>query len=212
MARGDEWGLTKSEAAVFRRLRTPEKIQDFLDQLPINFETTGRTYFSPRRVLREGRAHCLEGALLAAAALWRGGGPPLLLDLETTLADEPHVVALFRRGGHWGAISKTNHASLRYRDPIYRTVRELALSYFHEYFVNRTGAKVLRRYSRPFNLRRFGAGWVTAEENLDYLVEALAASPHYSLLPPGGASRLRPASALERRAGELTDWPLPPIA
>ena len=202
--------LTKSERAVFRRLSTPEKIQDFLDQLPINFEVEGFTYRSPREVLRAGEAHCLEGALLAAAALWFNQERPLLLDLRTAGDDQDHVVALFRRGGYWGAISKTNHAVLRWRDPIYRSVRELSLSYFHEYFLNHTGEKTLREYSRPFDLSRCGAGWVTATGNLDELVAALDASPHERLLPLGASRRLRRASELERRAGELVDWPLPP--
>ena len=202
--------LTPAERAIFRRLSTPEKIQDFLDGLPINFERAGFTYRSPREVLRIGEAHCLEGALLAAAALWFNQERPLLLDLRTAGDDQDHVVALFRRGGYWGAISKTNHAVLRWRDPIYRSVRELALSYFHEYFLNHTGEKTLREYSRPFDLSRYGAGWVTATGNLDELVAALDASPHERLLPLGASRRLRRASKVERRAGELVDWPLPP--
>ncbi len=202
--------LTPAERAIFRRLSTPEKIQDFLDELPINFESAGFTYRSPREVLRAGEAHCLEGALLAAAALWFNQERPLLLDLRTAGDDQDHVVALFRRGGYWGAISKTNHAVLRWRDPIYRSARELALSYFHEYFLNHTGEKTLREYSRPFDLARWPADWVTASENLDDLVAALDASPHERLLPLGASRRLRRASKVERWAGELVDWPLPP--
>lgn len=202
-------GLTAAEERAFRRLSTPGKIQDWLDRLPINFETDGFTYRSPRRVWRDRTAHCFEGALVAAAALWLHGEPPLLLDLKTDQADQDHVVALYRRGTYWGAISKTNHATLRFRDPIYRTPRELALSYFHEYFLNQTGRKTLLSYAGPFDLRRFGEGWVTAAEDLDELAEALDRSRHWPLCPAANRKYLRPASRLERRAGELVEWPRP---
>lgn len=128
------FGLTKHEETLLRKLKTPALIQDYLDRLPINFESEGDTHYSPRVVLRKKTAHCIEGALLAATALWLQGKAPLLLDLKTKQHDDEHVVALFKDGTYWGAISKTNHGVLRYRDPIYKTVRELALSYYHEYF------------------------------------------------------------------------------
>lgn len=161
---------------------------------------------SPRRVLREGKAHCLEGALLAAAAVWFHGGEPLLLDLKTTAKDQDHVVALYQKNGFWGAISKTNHYCLRFRDPVYKTIRELVLSYFHEYFLNETGEKSLRSYSRPFNLQKFGESWITAEEDLDDLVAKLDQSPHLPVAPKSQLTKLRPADALERKAGELARW------
>jgi hypothetical protein len=201
------FGLSKSELAILRPLSTPAKIQNFLNALPINFETDGFTYLSPRRVLREGKAHCLEGALLATLCLWLRGEEPLLLDLKTTSADQDHVVALYQRHGFWGAISKTNHVSLRFRDPIYRTIRELAASFFHEYFLNETGIKTLRSYSSPFKLKKFGEVWVTTEENLDELATTLDHSRHYALIPKTNRKFIRPADALERRAGELTEWP-----
>ncbi len=114
------FGLAKSELTTLKKLSTPIKIQDYLDSLPINWEHGGETYMSPRRVLREKKAHCLEGALLAACALWIAGKKPLLLDLKTS-GDEDHVVALYREGGRWGAISKNNHVTLRFRDPVYLT-------------------------------------------------------------------------------------------
>src|SRR3989344_4997493 len=117
--------LTPHERSVFKKLASPQRIQDFLDSLPINFELHGETYMSPRRVLTAGEAHCFEGALLAAAALAYHGRRPLLMDIQTSRTDDDHVVALFREFGYWGAISKTNHAILRYRDPVYRSVREL---------------------------------------------------------------------------------------
>lgn len=197
------FGLSEAELKIFRKLKHPIKIQDFLDTLPINFE---ETYFSPRRVLRERKAHCLEGALFAAAALWLAGEEPLLLDLKTTDADEDHVVAVYQRGGRFGAVSKTNHVCLRFRDPIYKTIRELAASYFHEYFLNKNGAKTMRRYSRLFDLKKLGPGWITAEKDLDELAAKLDFSRHYPLFPKANLKFFRPASALEREAGELTEW------
>ena len=125
-------GLSRGEFAVLRRLDSPERIQAFLYGLKQNFEPGGDTCNSVRVVLRTKRAHCIEGAMLAACALWVHGEPPLLLDLQA-VHDFDHVVALFRRRGRWGAISKTNGVGLRWRDPIYRSLRELAMSYFHEY-------------------------------------------------------------------------------
>jgi hypothetical protein len=140
-------GFNTSERRVFRRLTTPEKIQRFLDELRYNKEEHGPTCFSPRRVVRENKAHCMEGALFAAAALEFQGFPPLLVDLEA-VRDDDHVLAVFRQRGHWGAIAKSNYAGLRFREPAYRTLRELAMSYFEHYY-NDAGEKTLRTYSRP---------------------------------------------------------------
>jgi hypothetical protein len=197
--------LSSRERALFRRLRSPRMIQDFLDTVPINFEHEGETIRSPRAMLREGRAHCIEGALFAAAALWLHGAQPLLLDLKTGRGDDDHVVALFRRHGRWGAISKTNHAVLRYREPVYRTVRELALSYFHEYYLE-SGRKTLRSYSRPFDLRRFGAAWLTAEKNLWYIGKALDRSPHAPIAPAAAHREQRSVDRIEVAAGDLEEW------
>ncbi len=197
-------GFNKKELHIIQKLSTPKHIQDFLDKIPINFERTGDTCMSPRRVLREWKAHCLEGALFAAAALWYHGSPPLLMNLKTTNRDVDHVVALFRENGRWGAISKTNHAVLRYREPVYASPRELAMSYFHEYFLN-DGRKTLRSFSRPFNLLRFrDLTWVTAEENLWYISEALDHVPHTPIVPWG--HRLRSADPIEVKAGKLAHW------
>lgn len=200
------FGLNKGEERTLRRLDTPVRIQDFLDRLPVNYEKDGDTHMSPRRVLRERKAHCIEGALVAAAALWMHGHPPLLLDLKTRFLDDEHVVALFRENGYWGAISKTNHAVLRYRDPVYRSVRELALSYFHEYFRDKDGVKTLVSYSRPFDLRRLGEGWITAEEDLWVLDDLLNATPHHPLVPPDNRRLLRRATPFERQALNLREW------
>ena len=164
---------------------------------------------SPRRVLREYKAHCIEGALLAAAALWLHGEPPLLLDLMSANGDDDHVVALFRQHGHWGAISKTNHAILRYREPIYKTVRELALSYFHEYFLD-NGGKTLRSYSKPLDLRKFkDKNWTTSEKDLWYITWALNKAPHTKILTPHMSRTLRKADPIEIKAGKITQQKVP---
>ncbi len=199
-------GLSKKELSSLRRLSSPEKIQDYLESLPFNFEKGGETLMSPRRVLEARRAHCLEGALLAATALWLHGEKPLLLDLKTHKKDQEHVVALFRKNGYWGAISKTNHAVLRYRDPIYETVRELALSYFHEYFLNSNGQKTLESYSTPFDLSTLGDVWVTDEKDLWHISKRLDRTRHFPVVPKKNLKLLRPASKVERTAGRITEW------
>lgn len=191
------------ELKFLRRLKSPQKIQDFLNSVPINLEKSGETLMSPRMVLRERKAHCMEGALFAAAALWVNGEKPLLLDIKTTKDDMEHVVALFRRYGRWGAISKTNHVVLRYREPVYKTVRELAMSYFHEYFLD-SGKKTMRSFSKPFDLSKYGKAWLTAEENLWYLSEDLDESRHEKILTPQMVKNLCQADSIERRAGKLT--------
>ena len=200
-------GLSKKELVILKRLTTPIKIQNFLDALPRNCERKGETYMSPRQVLKKNKAHCFEGALLAALALWLQGEKPLLFDLKAK-GDEDHVIALYRRNGYWGAISKTNHATLRFRDPVYKTLRELALSYFHEYFENKKGKKTLRRHSRqPFDLSKLGPDWVTAEEDLVDIVNALEDAPHRRLFPKKNTRLLRPADKMELQAGRLVEWP-----
>jgi hypothetical protein len=197
--------LRHPEFEVLRALDTPRKIQDFLDRLPINKERHGDTCTSPLVTLRRNRAHCMEGALVAALALWMHGQRPLILDLKTTRDDVDHLVALYRKDGFWGGITKTNHAVLRYREPIYRDIRELAASYFHEYFTD-TGKKTLRSYSRPFDLRSWNGDWITAEDDLWDLERAIDQSPHRALLGRGQIGGLRPADAIEIRAGKLTEW------
>src|ERR1700738_1024584 len=165
--------LTADERSVFARLSSPKKVQDFVDAVPVNFEETGETILSPRRVLRENRAHCIEGALLAAACFAYHGQPALILNFQASPIDVDRVVTLFRRGRLWGAISKTNHAVLRWRDPVYRTGRGLALSYFHRYLAP-NGTKSLRAISRPFDLGRHAPeSWVTAEQDLEWLQDKM---------------------------------------
>jgi len=170
----ENFNLSKEELHLLRRLSTPEKIQQYLEDLPYNKEREGETCLSPRRVVRYNTAHCFEGALFAAAALRVNGRPPLILDLEA-VRDDDHVIAVFRVNGCWGAIGKSNYAGLRFRSPVYRNLRELVISYFEHYY-NLDGEKTLRAYSRPVNLARFDTmGWMTAEDDLwsipEYLVE-----------------------------------------
>jgi hypothetical protein len=201
------YGLTREETALLRPLRTPAKIQDFLDGIPMNHEKEGETHYSPRRVLRERKAHCIEGALVAALALMLHGEPPLLMDMKGRRPDYDHVVALYKRNGYWGAISKTNHATIRFRDPVYRTLRELALSYFHEWFMNTNGEKTLLSYSKPLDLRKLDLDWITAEGNLWQLDTALNALPHHALVPKGNRRYIRRADPMELKAGRLIEWP-----
>ena len=203
-ARREDLGLTRAEFAVLKRLSGPEKIQDFLYALTANFEIGGQTCLSVREVLRRRRAHCIEGAMVAACALWVHGEPPLLMDMRAE-RDYDHVVALFRRGGCWGAISKTNPPVLRWRDPVYRTLRELAMSYLHEY-ANKGGQKTLRGYSRPFDLRRLAPElWVTNEKNCWNVGETIDAMHHYPLVTKKQARRLRRRDPMERRAEALLE-------
>jgi hypothetical protein len=203
----DRFGaLTTSERTLFKKLSTPHKIQDFLDALPINFEKNGDTHYSPRVVLEKNTAHCIEGALLAAAILWYHGEKPLLLDMRTKEKDAEHVLALYQKNGYWGALSKTNHAVLRYRDPIYKTVRELALSYFHEYFRDHDGLKTLVSYSRPVNLAQMGTSWITDEDHLWHIDDLLNAASHYPLVPQANVRLVRNATPFERQVLNHTEW------
>lgn len=178
MLNTDQHGLTRAELRTLRSLNTPHKIQDFLNALPYH---VGTTAFSPRLVLRHRTAHCLEGALLAAAALRVNGFPPLVMDLVAT-RDDDHVVAVYRVHGHWGAIAKSNFVGLRFREPVYRTLRELAMSYFNDYF-NFAGERTLRAFSRPVDLTRFDRmNWMTTEEPVWPIPELLVNMPHTSLI------------------------------
>lgn len=198
-----------NEFGIFKTLRTPGDIQDFLNTLPMNFTGRRHTYASPLVVLQNGKAHCMEGAMLAAAALWHLGYPPLLLDLKTTAHDDDHVVALFQEDGQWGAISKTNHAVLRYRDPVYRDPRELAMSYFNEYFLD-SGVKTMRSYSAPFNLSQCravcGDEWLTSRDDLADIAAALDFSKHFQIVKKNGERKLRRADASEIEAGKIMEW------
>lgn len=194
--------FTPAEQRQLRTLRTPGKIQRFLDtEIGYNKEPDGPTCRSPRLVLRDRIAHCMEGALLACAALAAHGQVPMLVDLEA-VRDDDHVLAVFRERGHWGAIAKSNYASLRYREPVYRTVRELVMSYF-EHYHNLAGEKSLRRYSRPVRLSRFGEDWMTAESPVWHIPEHLCKIPHIPLITTAMERHLNPLDARLRASEQV---------
>lgn len=208
-ARREDLGLTEREFRQLAPLTSPPKIQAFVSALPANFERHGETVHSVRSALRLREAHCIEGALVAACALWLHGEPPLVMHLGCAPHDNPHVLALFRRGRCWGAISKSNGAWLRYREPIYRSLRELAMSYFHEFF-DRRGYKTLRSYSRAYDLRRRTPDeWVTAENGCWPLHDRLASLRHHLLLTPAQARALARRDPFERRSALLVEYPRP---
>ncbi|MDF3073089.1 MAG: hypothetical protein K0S54_756 [Alphaproteobacteria bacterium] len=201
-------GLNTGERKTLARLKTPELIQDFVAALPANFERKGGTCLSVRGALHARHGHCIEAAFIAATALWLNGERPLVMDFQASREDDDHIVALFKRDGCWGAISKSNHVWLRWRDPIYRNLRELAMSYFHEY--TRFDRKTLRTYSRPVDLRRFDpALWITNEDDCWDVAGALDDAPHYRLITPAQARRLRKRDAVEMRANNLRQYKAP---
>jgi hypothetical protein len=207
-ARREDLGLTPGEFARLARLDTPQKIQAYLYELKQNFEVGGDTCRPVRHVLHHGAAHCIEGAMLAACALWVHGEPPLVMDMRA-VRDFDHVVALFRRHGRWGAISKTNGIGLRWRDPVYGTLRELAMSYFHEY-TNRRDHKTLREYSVPFDLRRVDPKvWVTGEKHAWSVAEALDEIRHFKLVERRHLKTITRRDPFERRVGGLLQYRRP---
>jgi hypothetical protein len=187
--------FSPAELRALRALKSPAGIQRFLDDLPYHLAGTA---WSPRKVLREKTAHCLEGAIFGAAALRVLGFPPLILDLEAD-QDTDHVLAVFKLRGHWGAIAKSNFSGCRYREPVYRTLRELALSYFNIYF-NLRGERTLRRFSKPVNLARFdNCHWMTSEKPIWFIAEYLCDIPHQPLLRRGLEKHL---TRVDRRTWE----------
>jgi hypothetical protein len=195
--------FTPEERAVFRRLTTPEKIQQFLDTgLAYNKEPEGPTCRSPRRAIRDRTAHCMEGALVGAAALRMLGHPPLVVDLAA-VRDDDHVLAVFRSRDRWGAVAKSNYSGLRFREPVYRTLRELVMSYFEHYY-NLQKEKTLRRYSRPVNLSRFDPiDWMTSEDDVWPIPDYLCDVAHAALLAPNAIRALSPVDERLFAAGLL---------
>jgi hypothetical protein len=198
-------GLPPVTEARLARLRSPERIQSFVSRIPWNSEPDGHTAHSVVGVLEHNAAHCIEGAFVAAAALALAGHPPLLMDMGAARGDVDHVVALFRRRGLWGAISKSNSHLLRYRDPIYRSLRELSLSFFPQYVKGRR--KTLRTYSVSVDLRKHDpALWVTHEGPVcQEIVDILTAARHFPIVPPEAASDLRPIDEIERQGALLNE-------
>lgn len=193
----DHFGFTTREWRKLRSLKDPFGIQRFLDAMPYHLADTA---WSPRVALRENTAHCFEGAMLAAAALRVNGFKPLVFDLEAE-RDTDHVVAIYRVNGHWGAVAKSNFTGCRYREPVYRTLRELAMSYFEVYF-NLRKERSLRTFSRPVNLSRFDRmEWMTTEKALWFVSDYLYTISHYKLLRAGMAKRLHRLDDRSFRAG-----------
>lgn len=187
MKNGADFGLTRREASFLRGLTPPWRIQRFLDGL--EYDVRGEGCRSPRRVLRERKVQCMDGALLGAAALRVQGHRPLIVDLEAVF-DDDHVLAVFRQDGRWGAVARSNYSGLRYREPLFRTIRDLALSYFENYF-NLRRQKTLRRFSRPVDLTRFDKRhWMTAEDDLWDIPEFLVDVRHYPLITKSQVARL----------------------
>jgi hypothetical protein len=184
-----EW--TAAEQAVLAKLDAPVKIQRYLNDTP--YDPSPGTA-SPLRVMRERKANCFEGALFGAAALRRLGHPPLLVDMRSH-NDDDHVLAVFRRAGAWGCVAKSNFTVLRFREPVYRSIRELMMSYFDVYF-NSIGEKTLRAFSAPFDLTRFDKDrWMTTEEDVSYIGDALDRARHYEVMTPAmvrGLQRMDP--------------------
>ncbi len=192
-----EW--TKDEIKFLKTFSDPDKIQGFLDSLEYNPNYECR---SPRWVMRKKSAHCFEGALFAAAALNFLGYPPLIVDMKA-FNDDDHVIAVFRERGYWGAVAKSNFTTLRFREPVYRSLRELVMSYFDFYF-NIAGDKSLRSYSRPLDLTIYNKrAWTTTDEDLEYIGDKLEMIRHYPVVDAGMIKKLRKASDTMLKAGML---------
>lgn len=197
--------FSSKEKKLLKKLNTPALVQDFLNGLKFNFEKKGETLKSPLFSLREQNAHCFEGALLGAYLLSLHGFTPYVMHLKATREDYDHVITPFKVGSLWGALSKTNHAVLRYREPIYRNIRELVMSYFHEYFLD-NGEKTLRQYSAPFDLSKFKNTWTTASGDLWWIDKKLDKIKHYDIVPQSHIKKLRKADKVEIRAGKIVEF------
>ena len=199
-------GLSHGEILTLKKLKSPQKIQDYISAMPGNLEKNGETLMSPRLVLQENTCHCFEGALLGSLTLWLHGYEPLIVDMQSKKYDFDHVIAVFKQNGYWGAISKTNHAINRFRDPIYKSLRELMMTYFHEFYMSNSGEKTLLAYSEPFNLKMLkGRNWVTQIEPLWYLDQELNKVPHLPFVL-NDKIKLRPADKFERIVTDRTEY------
>jgi len=190
--------LSKSERQFFETLTTPAKIQAFLDSIPYSTELF---YRCPLRVLRERVAHCFDGALFAATALRRLDYPPLILEMVPNGRDDDHLLALYKRNGHWGAVAKSNFVGLRFREPVCRSLRELVMSYF-EQFYNVEREKTLRSYSLPLNLKTFDKwNWMISDESLEHIAQKLDRVRKIPLLTQPMVSNLSLVDEWSYRAG-----------
>lgn len=202
--------LTKEEKQFLKSLNTPFKIQDFLDSISFNLEESGETNMSPKRVLQEKKAHCIEGALLAGVCLWLNKKQPLIVSLKVKESDYDHIIVLYKENGYYGALSKTNHNVLRFRDPVYKNVRELVMSYFHEYFLVTTGEKTLLGYTKPINIKKFGTLWIGREDELNDIAEHIYDTPIIEIVPKENRRFLRNAHEIEQEASQLAEWETTP--
>jgi hypothetical protein len=190
---------TKEEISFLKKLSDPDKIQGFLDSIDYNPNPECR---SPRWVIKKRSAHCFEGALFAAAALNFLGYKPLLVDMKA-FNDDDHVIAVFKADGHWGSVAKSNFTTLRYREPVYRTLRELIMSYFDFYF-NIYGDKSLRAYSLPLDLTVYeNRKWATTDEDLEYIGDKLEQLRHFDVVTKKMIKNLKPASEIMMKAGMM---------
>jgi len=211
-----DFTLNKKELESFKNimkeLNTPSQIQDFLSAMPCNFEDdgNGETCMSPASVLKNNKCHCIEGAFFAAACIWInkiGEGKPLVVDMVGEDGDWDHVIAVFKIDGKWGAISKTNHSVLRYREPVYSSVRELVMSYFHEYSDDKgKGRKTLRKFSSAIDLSVFGKEWITSNEDLWHIHDYIDSVKHYDILTYKQIKNLRRQESIEIEAGQLVQF------
>lgn len=202
-----ELGFTSLQIRNIEKLSTPAKIQDFISEMQVNFEYNGDTCMSPLSVLRQKKCHCMEGALLAAFLLELIGFEPLVVDMRGTREDWDHVIAVFNIDGFWGAISKTNHSVLRYREPIYKNIRELIMSYFNEYTSDKDGIKTLRDFSVPVNLNRFNyLNWINSPVDLFEIPEELDKVKHFKILNKKQEKNLRKLEPIELRAGNIKQF------
>ena len=202
-----DFGYTKKEEELFHKLNSAKKIQGYINSMPFNFEEKWGTCMSPRRVIETKKADCLEGAIFACAVLEFHGHKPLLLDLRSVKKpfDYDHVLAVFKQDSYFGAISKTNHSVLRYREPIYKSIRELVMSFFHEYFLG-NGQKTLREYSDLFDLSLLKINWRTRQEDLAEIHNQLDKIKHHKILSPKQIKNLRKADKIEIEAGTLIEY------
>jgi len=192
--------LTPSERKLVAGLTTPFKIQTFLDEVPYSGE---ERYRCPLTFLRDRTGHCFDGAVFAAAMLPRLGGTPLLIDIRPSSRDDDHMLALYKRNGHWGAVAKSNFSGLRFREPVYRTLRELVVSYFEDYF-NAAGEKTLRAYTVPLNLSTFDKhNWLTDDRTMDKIADRLREIRQFKVLTPRMARNLSPIDKRAYDAGLL---------
>jgi len=195
-----EQELKSSDSRLLKRLTTPARIQDFLDECAYSTDAINHC---PLYVMRRHAVNCFDGAVFAAAALRRLGYPPLIIDMLANRRDDDHILALYKREGHWGALAKSNFTGLRFREPVYRTLRELMISYFEQYY-NTAREKTLRGYTQPLNLKTLDKiAWLTEDTAMEQIEDRLVRMPQVKLLTRSMIARLSPVDERTCRAGLL---------